>query len=154
TRLSATRRGERRTPVGRQMDHVCQGAGAWHGACGHEGMENLGEVIEILRSWEGGEAEREAAYRGPEPSRRSRMRTLPTPRAVRVGAVAAGIALAATAAWAGQASDQVKASVDRVLKLVQDPDLKKPLNAEKRRAQIREVARGLFDFEEMGKRAL
>jgi phospholipid transport system substrate-binding protein len=82
------------------------------------------------------------------------MRTLPTPRAVRAGAVAAGIALAAAAAWAGPATDQVKASVDRVLKLVQDPELKKPQNAEKRRAQIREVARGLFDFEEMAKRAL
>jgi len=82
------------------------------------------------------------------------MRTLPTPRAVRAGAIAAGIALAAAAAWAGPATDQVKASVDRVLKLVQDPELKKPQNGEKRRAQIREVARGLFDFEEMGKRAL
>jgi phospholipid transport system substrate-binding protein len=82
------------------------------------------------------------------------MRTLPTPRAVKAGAIAAGIALAAAAAWAGPASDQVKASVDRVLKLVQDPELKKPQNAEKRRAQIREVARGLFDFEEMAKRAL
>jgi phospholipid transport system substrate-binding protein len=68
--------------------------------------------------------------------------------------MAAGIALAAAAAWAGPATDQVKASVDRVLKLVQDPELKKPQNAEKRRTQIREVARGLFDFEEMGKRAL
>jgi len=82
------------------------------------------------------------------------MRALPTPRAVRAGAMAAGIALAAAAAWAGPATDQVKASVDRVLKLVQDPELKKPQNAEKRRTQIREVARGLFDFEEMGKRAL
>ena len=82
------------------------------------------------------------------------MRALPTPRAVRAGAMAAGIALAAAAAWAGPATDQVKASVDRVLKLVQDPELKKPQNAEKRRTQIREVARELFDFEEMGKRAL
>ncbi len=82
------------------------------------------------------------------------MRTLPTPRSVKAGAIAAGIALAAAAAWAGPATDQVKASVDRVLKLVQDPELKKPQHAEKRRAQIREVARGLFDFEEMAKRAL
>jgi phospholipid transport system substrate-binding protein len=82
------------------------------------------------------------------------MRTLPTPRAVKAGALAAGIALAAAAAWAGPATDQVKAAVDRVLKLVQDPELKKPQHAEKRRSQIREVARGLFDFEEMAKRAL
>ncbi|MBI3454637.1 MAG: ABC transporter substrate-binding protein [Candidatus Rokubacteria bacterium] len=68
--------------------------------------------------------------------------------------VAVGLALAAATAWAGPATDQVKGSVDRVLKVVQDPELKKPQTAERRRAQIREVARGLFDFEEMAKRAL
>jgi phospholipid transport system substrate-binding protein len=74
--------------------------------------------------------------------------------AIRLGAVAAGIAMAATTAWAGPATDQVKTSVDRVLKVVADPELKKPQNADKRRGQIREVARQLFDFEEMSKRAL
>src|SRR5262249_20327300 len=57
-------------------------------------------------------------------------------------------------AWAGPPTDQVKTSVDRVLKVVSDPELKKPQNTEKRRTQIREVARQLFDFEEMSKRAL
>jgi phospholipid transport system substrate-binding protein len=74
--------------------------------------------------------------------------------AVRASAVAAGIAVAAATAWAGPATDQVKSAVDRVLKVVSDPELKKPQNAEKRRGQIREVARQLFDFEEMSKRAL
>jgi phospholipid transport system substrate-binding protein len=74
--------------------------------------------------------------------------------AVRAGSFAAGIALAAATAWAGPATDQVKTAVDRVLKVVSDPELKKPQNTEKRRTQIREVARQLFDFEEMGKRAL
>ncbi len=68
--------------------------------------------------------------------------------------LAAAAALAAATAWAGPATDQVKVSVDRVLALVQDPELKKPANAEKRRTQMREVARGLFDFEEMARRAL
>ena len=74
--------------------------------------------------------------------------------ALRAGAIAAGIALAATAAWAGPATDQVKTSVERVLKVIQDPELKKPQNTEKRRTQIREVARQFFDFSEMAKRAL
>jgi phospholipid transport system substrate-binding protein len=74
--------------------------------------------------------------------------------AIRVSAVAAGIAVASAAAWAGPATDQVKTAVDRVLKIVGDPELKKPQNAEKRRGQIREVARQLFDFEEMSRRAL
>jgi phospholipid transport system substrate-binding protein len=65
-----------------------------------------------------------------------------------------GVALAAATARAGPATDQVKVSVDRVLKIVQDPELKKPANAGKRRTQIREVAKGLLDFEEMAKRAL
>jgi len=84
------------------------------------------------------------------------MRTLQlqAPRVVRAGAFAAGIAFAAAAAWAGPATDQLKESVDRVLKIVQDPELKKPQNGEKRRTQIREVARNIFDFEEMAKRAL
>ncbi|HEV8675962.1 MAG TPA: ABC transporter substrate-binding protein [Methylomirabilota bacterium] len=68
--------------------------------------------------------------------------------------MAVGVALAAATAWAGPATDQVKASVDRVLKIVQDPRLKQPKNAEKRRTQIREVARGLFNFEAMTQDAL
>lgn len=64
------------------------------------------------------------------------------------------VLLAAPAAWAGPATDQVKAAVERVLKVVRDPELQKPANAEKRRAQIREVARTIFDFEELSKRAL
>lgn len=68
--------------------------------------------------------------------------------------MAFGIALAATAAWAGPATDEVKASVDRVLTIVQDPELRKPQNAERRRGRIREVARQVFDFDEMAKRAL
>jgi phospholipid transport system substrate-binding protein len=74
--------------------------------------------------------------------------------AIRVSAVAAGIAVAAATAWAGPATDQVRSAVDRVLTVVSDPELKKPQNAEKRRGQIREVARQLFDFEEMSKRAM
>ncbi len=70
------------------------------------------------------------------------------------GTVAVGVVLAALAAWANPATDQVKASVDRVLRVVQDPELKKPHNAEKRRTAIREIAHRLFDFEEMAKRAL
>lgn len=64
------------------------------------------------------------------------------------------VLLAAPSAWAGPATDQVKASVERVLKVLRDPELQKPANAEKRRAQIREVAQTIFDFEELSRRAL
>jgi phospholipid transport system substrate-binding protein len=74
----------------------------------------------------------------------------------RVTAIAAAVLVlaAAPAAWAGPATDQVKAAVEQVLKVVQDPELKKPANVEKRRGQIREIARTIFDFEELSKRAL
>jgi phospholipid transport system substrate-binding protein len=62
--------------------------------------------------------------------------------------------LATPAAWAGPATDQVQAEVGRVLKVVQDPELQKPANIDRRRSQIREIARTIFDFEEMAKRSL
>jgi phospholipid transport system substrate-binding protein len=63
------------------------------------------------------------------------------------------VALAAPA-WAGPSTDQVKVTVDRVIKIVQDPELKKPANTDKRRQQIREVAREIFDFEAMARGSL
>lgn len=74
-------------------------------------------------------------------------------RVLAVAAVLAALS-AAPSAWAGPATDQVKAAVERVLKIVQDPELRKPANVEKRRAQIRESARTIFNFEDMSERAL
>jgi phospholipid transport system substrate-binding protein len=68
-----------------------------------------------------------------------------------IGALAAS---APRSADAGVPTDQIRSAVDRVLKLVQDPELRKPANAEARRKQIREVANEVFDWEETGKRAL
>ena len=71
-----------------------------------------------------------------------------------VWTLALTMVVAAPTAWAGPATDQVKAAVERVLKVVQDPEFAKPANAEQRRTRIREVARELFDFQEMAKRSL
>lgn len=57
-------------------------------------------------------------------------------------------------ALAGAPLDQVKSAVDRVLKLVLDPELKKPENFLDRRKRIRAVADELFDWQETGRRAL
>jgi phospholipid transport system substrate-binding protein len=57
-------------------------------------------------------------------------------------------------ATAGAPLDQVKSAVDRVLKLVLDPELKKPENFIERRKRIRAVADELFDWQETGRRAL
>ena len=58
------------------------------------------------------------------------------------------------AAAAGPAADHVHESIDAVLKILADPDLKtSPKTVERRRA-IRTVANELFDFAELSRRSL
>jgi phospholipid transport system substrate-binding protein len=79
---------------------------------------------------------------------------------MRNGGRALGLALAFTlavlgsAAEAGIPTDQLRGATDRVLKLLQDPDLKQPAKSETRRQQIRAIADEIFDWQETGKRAL
>ncbi len=71
--------------------------------------------------------------------------------------VAVGIAFAgftAIQAWAGAPTDQVKTSVDQIIKVLQDPALKSDAKAKDRRAAIRGAAGTIFDFQETAKRAL
>lgn len=67
---------------------------------------------------------------------------------------AATLGGAAGPVLAGVPTDQLKASIDRVLALVQDPALKPAPRAEERRQRIRAVANEIFDWQETGKRAL
>ena len=62
------------------------------------------------------------------------------------------IALFATAASAGPASDQLKSQVDQVIKLLEDPALKD--KAAERRTQVRKMAEDIFDYPETSRRAL
>jgi phospholipid transport system substrate-binding protein len=57
-------------------------------------------------------------------------------------------------AWAGVPSEQVKGSIEQVVRVLQDPNLKQESMAEERRAAIRKQAEALFDFTETAKRAL
>jgi len=68
-------------------------------------------------------------------------------------AVAAFLAIGISAE-AGAPTDQLKGGTDRVLKLVQDPELSKPAKIEERRKRIRAVANEIFDWQETAKRAL
>ena len=58
------------------------------------------------------------------------------------------------AALAGEATDQVKQTVDAVLDVLNNKELKKPENRELRTKKIREIVNKRFDFEEMAKRSL
>jgi phospholipid transport system substrate-binding protein len=55
---------------------------------------------------------------------------------------------------AGEPTNQVKQTVDAVIDVLKNKELKKPEKTEQRRAKIREVVGGRFDFEEMAKRSL
>jgi phospholipid transport system substrate-binding protein len=62
--------------------------------------------------------------------------------------------LAACEAWAGPPTDQIRSAVDQVLKVLSDPELKKPNRTVERRRAIRSVANELFDFGEISRRSL
>jgi phospholipid transport system substrate-binding protein len=57
-------------------------------------------------------------------------------------------------AAAGAPSDQLKAQIDRVLKVLDDPELKKDGRSRERRAAVRKIANEIFDFGETARRSL
>jgi phospholipid transport system substrate-binding protein len=57
-------------------------------------------------------------------------------------------------ATAGPALEQLRSQIDRVLKIMDDPDLKRDSQAKERRAAVRKVADEIFDFQETAKRSL
>ncbi len=57
-------------------------------------------------------------------------------------------------AIAGEATDQVRQTVDAVMDVLNNKELKKPENRELREKKIREIIDNRFDFEEMAKRSL
>jgi len=57
-------------------------------------------------------------------------------------------------AWAGAPTDQLKAQIERTVKILEDPELKKPGKQRDRRAAVRQVANDIFDFSETAKRSL
>ena len=69
--------------------------------------------------------------------------------------VLAGLVVWAPApARAGAPTDQLKASVEQIIKVLEDPALRADARSQERRAAIRKEAEGVFDFTETAKRAL
>jgi phospholipid transport system substrate-binding protein len=64
------------------------------------------------------------------------------------------VLLSAGPVVAGEANDQLKQSVDKVLAILNDPTLKGMGNSQERRQKLKEVVYSRFDFNEMAKRAL
>jgi phospholipid transport system substrate-binding protein len=65
-----------------------------------------------------------------------------------------GLVALGAPAQAGAPTDQLRTATDRVVKILQDPQLKEPAKTDERRQQIRAVANEIFDWQETGKRAL
>jgi phospholipid transport system substrate-binding protein len=63
-------------------------------------------------------------------------------------------AVTASPATAGAPSDQLKAQIDRVLKTLDDLELKREGRARERRAAVRKIANDIFDFGETARRSL
>ena len=56
--------------------------------------------------------------------------------------------------WAGGATDAMKGSIDELLRVVQDKELKQPAKTPERRKLLEQTVSERFDFEEMSLRAL
>jgi phospholipid transport system substrate-binding protein len=80
--------------------------------------------------------------------------TCARPRGVLIVLAIVSSLLVAADVAAGPPTDQVRGSIDRVLKILTDPDLKKEARTAERRVQIRTVANEIFDFTEISQRSL
>jgi len=75
-------------------------------------------------------------------------------RGFALAVVVLAAAVLGSPAWAGTPTEQLKSQIDRVLKVLDDPDLKKENRASDRRASVRRIANDIFDFSETAKRSL
>lgn len=77
---------------------------------------------------------------------------------LRRAALALALAVACLAvtrpAAAAAPLDQLKTQIDRVLKVVDDPELRKEGKVKERRAAVRKIANDIFDFGETARRSL
>ncbi len=58
------------------------------------------------------------------------------------------------AGWAGAPTDLLRVQIDRVVKTLDEPDLKKEGKTRERRVAVRRIAEDIFDFTETAKRSL
>jgi phospholipid transport system substrate-binding protein len=57
-------------------------------------------------------------------------------------------------AWAGPPTDLLRAQIDRVVKVLDEPELKKDTRLRERRSAVRKIAEEIFDFTETARRSL
>src|SRR5687768_8788687 len=69
-------------------------------------------------------------------------------------ALTSNVILGAREAAAAEPTNQLRAQIDRVLQLLDDPAMKQPAKTRERRAAMRAIANDIFDFTETAKRSL
>src|SRR5262245_59290529 len=77
-----------------------------------------------------------------------------SPRRALVAAVLLLCLLPCREGWAGAPTDLLRTQIDRVLKTLDDPELKKEGRARERRVAVRRIAEDIFDYNETAKRSL
>jgi phospholipid transport system substrate-binding protein len=75
-------------------------------------------------------------------------------RAVIAALVLALSLLSVPAAWAGPPTDQLRDGIERIFKILGDPDLRGDEKASQRKTAVTKIAGEIFDFSEMSKRTL
>jgi len=68
--------------------------------------------------------------------------------------IACWVALAVPGRAAASVTDEVRKTVDEVVRVVTDKELKKPANEQKRRRELKAAIGRIFDYDEMAKRSL
>ena len=69
-------------------------------------------------------------------------------------AIVLSVVWGAGAALAGPPTDSMKGTIDEVLRIVRDKELKQPAKTDERRALLEKVVAERFDYQEMSRRAL
>jgi phospholipid transport system substrate-binding protein len=71
-----------------------------------------------------------------------------------VGLLTVAMLAVSVPAWAGPPSEQLRAQMDRVINVLEDPELKREGRRVERRSAIRRLANEIFDFTETSRRSL
>ena len=66
----------------------------------------------------------------------------------------AAVLTSGVTAWAGPPTEQLRERVDRVLRVLEDPDLRQAVRTAERRQAIRTIAYEIFDFRGLSQRSL
>lgn len=73
---------------------------------------------------------------------------------LRVFMAAIWVGLTVVPGYAGAPTDSMKATIDEILRIIREKELKQPGKTEERRLQLEKVVGARFDYQEMSRRAL